>query len=183
MNTSKTRRLVAAAAAGGLYAALTLALAPISYGPIQFRVSEILCILPFFLPVSAGGLTVGCILANLLGPGLGWMDVVFGSLATLLASLCTAAIGMRARRLGDVGWGPCLLACLMPVLFNAPMIGFVIAYAVKAEGVEASIWSMTALFGAQVGFGEAIVMFVLGLPAMRYLLKNPRLAEEMGRLR
>lgn len=183
MNTSKIRGLVAAAAIGGLYAALTLALASVSYGPIQFRISEVLCILPFFLPISAAGLTVGCILANLLGPGLGWMDVVFGSLATLLASLCTAAIGIRARKAGDVGWGPCLLACLMPVLFNAPIIGMVIAYISLAEGTAEHFWRTAAGSGAWVGFGEAIVMFALGLPTMRYLLRNPRLAEEMERLR
>ena len=78
-----TRKLAAAAVTGAAYAALTMLLAPISYGAIQCRVSEVLCILPFFIPCTAWGLFVGCAIANLLSAA-GIFDVVFGSLATLL---------------------------------------------------------------------------------------------------
>ena len=84
-----TRKLAAAAVTGAAYAALTMLLAPISYGAIQCRVSEVLCILPFFIPCTAWGLFAGCAIANLLSAA-GIFDVVFGSLATLLAALCTA---------------------------------------------------------------------------------------------
>ena len=83
-----TRKLTAAAVTGAAYAALTMLLAPISYGAIQCRVSEVLCILPFFIPCTAWGLFAGCAIANLLSAA-GIFDVVFGSLATLLAALCT----------------------------------------------------------------------------------------------
>ena len=83
-----TRKLAAAAVTGAAYAALTMLLAPISYGAIQCRVSEVLCILPFFIPCTAWGLFAGCAIANLLSAA-GIFDVVFGSLATLLAALCT----------------------------------------------------------------------------------------------
>ena len=86
-----TRKLVTAAIIGALYAGLTMVLSPISYGPIQMRVSEVLCILPYFLPYTAWGLFFGCIVANLISAA-GILDVVFGSLATLLACLCMAAI-------------------------------------------------------------------------------------------
>ena len=89
MKNLSLRKLTFAAVVGALYAALTIALAPISYGPLQFRVSEVLCILPFFFPFTAWGLFVGCALANLFGSGL-LPDIVFGSLATLLAALCTS---------------------------------------------------------------------------------------------
>ena len=82
-----TRKLAAAAVTGAAYAALTMLLAPISYGAIQCRVSEVLCILPFFIPCTAWGLFAGCAIANLLSAA-GIFDVVFGSLATLLAALC-----------------------------------------------------------------------------------------------
>ncbi len=92
-----TRKLAAAAVTGAAYAALTMLLAPISYGAIQCRVSEVLCILPFFIPCTAWGLFAGCAIANLLSAA-GIFDVVFGSLATLLAALCTAWLGRAAAR-------------------------------------------------------------------------------------
>ena len=73
-----TRKLTAAAVTGAAYAALTMLLAPISYGAIQCRVSEVLCILPFFIPCTAWGLFAGCAIANLLSAA-GIFDVVFGS--------------------------------------------------------------------------------------------------------
>ena len=82
-----TRQLALAAIVGAAYAALTIGLAPISYGPAQFRISEVLCILPYFLPCTAWGLFVGCAVSNLIGAGV-W-DIVFGSLTTLAAALLT----------------------------------------------------------------------------------------------
>lgn len=173
----KLRTLAAAAIIAAAYAALTMALAPISYGAVQFRVSEVLCVLPFFFPASAWGLFVGCVIANLISAA-GPLDIIFGSLATLLAGLCTAAIGRGARKkapVGEVaekpGWGRPAAACAMPVLFNAPIVGAVLAWTLTpGEG----FWEGFLLFGAQVGAGEAVVMFALGLPLIWALLKNPR---------
>ena len=157
-----TRKLTAAAVTGAAYAALTMLLAPISYGAIQCRVSEVLCILPFFIPCTAWGLFAGCAIANLLSAA-GIFDVVFGSLATLAAALITAEIGRRGHDLGRK-----ILACLMPVLFNAVVVGAVITSAYNGL----NIFSHPAAFGlnaAQVGLGEAAVLFVIGLPMMYYL--------------
>ena len=115
-----TRKLTAAAVTGAAYAALTMLLAPISYGAIQYRVSEVLCILPFFIPCTAWGLFAGCAIANLLSAA-GIFDVVFGSLATLLAALCTAWLG-RGR--GAQSWVRCILGALMPVVVNFLFLGF-----------------------------------------------------------
>lgn len=164
MRETKTKRIAYAAVAGAAYAALTMLLAPISYGPIQFRLSECLCILPFFDPVFAGGLFVGCLIANLMSTA-GLLDIVFGSLATLLAALCTAALGRRSK-----GWLSCILGCLAPVIFNALIVGAVLAATIAPEGTSFS--AAFALFGFQVGLGEAVVLFVLGLPLMRLLLKR-----------
>ncbi|MEG0876143.1 MAG: QueT transporter family protein, partial [Oscillospiraceae bacterium] len=173
-----TKKLVFAAAIGALYAALTIGLAPISFGAIQARVSEVLCILPFFFPLSALGLTIGCLIANLIGSSAGLLDIVFGSLATLLATGCVAAIGIWARKKAPIGdtqsgvtMGACIAACLMPVLFNAPIIGAVLAFTLVAPE---AFWESFVLFGAQVGLGEAIVMLALGLPMLRYLLKSKK---------
>ena len=142
-----TRKLTAAAVTGAAYAALTMLLAPISYGAIQCRVSEVLCILPFFIPCTAWGLFAGCAIANLLSAA-GIFDVVFGSLATLLAALCTAWLG-RGR--GAQSWARCILAALMPVVFNFVFVGAVL--------------------------GEAVVLGALGLPLMRLLPHNPKFRE------
>ncbi|MBQ7896050.1 MAG: QueT transporter family protein [Oscillospiraceae bacterium] len=155
--------LCTAAVTGAAYAVLTMVLAPISYGPLQFRLSEALCVLPFFIPSTAWGLFVGCAAANLMTGNV--FDVVFGSLATLMAALCTAAIGKK-----DQSAKGQLLACLMPVLFNAVIIGFVITEAYM--GLRSFQHpEVLALNGLQVGIGEAGVMFLVAFPLMRQLKK------------
>lgn len=156
-----TRNVVTAAIVGALYAVLTIVLAPISYGPVQCRISEVLCILPFFMPCTAWGLFGGCIIANLLTGNI--FDIVFGSLATLAAALLTAEIGRRGHDLGRK-----ILACLMPVLFNAVVVGAVITSAYNGLGIF-SHPAAFALNAAQVGLGEAAVLFIIGLPMMYYL--------------
>ncbi len=84
----RAHTLAAAAIVGAAYAVLTMALAPISYGAIQLRVSEVLCILPYFMPCTAWGLFIGCAVANLLTGNI--FDIIFGSLATLGAALVSA---------------------------------------------------------------------------------------------
>ena len=165
MKSLSVRRLTFAALIAAVYAALTMALGFISYGPVQFRIAEALCILPFFMPFTTWGLFVGCILANLLSP-VGIMDVIFGSLATLGCCLCTAAIG---RGWDGKSWGKCIAACLMPVVWNAVVIGLLLA--LFSEEGKAKL-ALFFIYGAEVGLGELVVMFVLGLPLMRALPKT-----------
>lgn len=146
------KELTFAAVIAALYAALTLLLAPISFGPVQFRIAEALCILPFFFPCSIWGLFVGCILANLIG-GYGILDIVFGSLATLGAALCTSGIRNKP------------LAALPPVIFNGVIVGALLAWTLAKSTFLRSF----LVFGLQVAGGEAAVLYVLGLP-MLYLL-------------
>ena len=171
------KKIVIPALVGAIYTVLTVLFAPISYGFAQCRVSELLCVLPFFLPGTAWGLFLGCALANtvsLAGP----LDIVFGSLATLLAGLCTARIG-RAWRLG--GGLPSLsarfLACLMPVLFNGVIVGAVLAYTL-AEG---AFWPSYAFIGIQVAGGEAAALYALGLPLLTYVARRPTVLTFMER--
>lgn len=177
---TSVRKLVFTAMIGAIYAALTMALAPISFGVLQLRISEVLCILPFFVPWTAWGLFVGCAIANLIGP-YGILDVVFGSLATLLAGLCAAAIGMSGDRRS---WLRSIAACLMPVLWN----GILVAGVITASATVGSAWSflvaipMYALTALQIAAEEAVVLFVLGLPLMRWLPKTeffPRLLQQL----
>ena len=163
-----TRMLALGAIVGAAYAALTMFLAPISYGAVQFRISEVLCILPYFIPGTAWGLFVGCAIANILGGGV--LDIVFGSLATLGAALATAWFGKREHTVANS-----LLACLMPVVFNAVIVGAVVTAVFTVEGETINPfthWSIYLSTAASVGFGEAVVLYVLGFPLVRWLPKQ-----------
>lgn len=165
MKPLSVRRLTFAALIAAVYAVVTILTASFAYGPVQFRIAEALCILPFFLPFTTWGLFVGCVIANLLSP-VGVMDVIFGSLATLGCCLCTAAIG---RGWDGRGWGRQILACLMPAVWNAVIIGLLLALFYAEEGKAKIV--LFFLYGAEVGVGELAVMFILGLPLMRWLMK------------
>ncbi len=162
-----TRKIAFAAVIAAVYAALTM-INPLGYGPVQFRFSEILCILPLFFPFSVWGLFVGCIIANLLS-AYGTPDVVFGSLATLIAAICTMYIG----RLGKTSTVAKVLACLPPVIFNALIVGAVITYAmVHAPGTGLAFWPTYTINAIEVGVSEAVTLFALGLPLSIFLPKT-----------
>ena len=166
MNNPKptlTRKLTAAAIVAAAYAALTIVLAPISYGAIQFRVSEALTVLPFFLPCTVWGLWIGCILANLYTGSV--LDIVFGSLATLLAALLTARFGKKGNTVGNR-----LLGCLMPVLFNAVIVGAVLTWGYQIQSFPGPIASY-AFNALTVGIGEAGVLYLIGYTLLRQLPK------------
>ena len=160
-----TRNLITAAIIGALYAVLTMVLAPISYGPLQFRVSEVLCILPFFMPYTAWGLFAGCIIANLMSTA-GVLDVVFGSLATLITCLCVAWCGKRGNTLKNR-----IIACFMPVFWNALIVGATLTVALAGLNPLEDFGAF-AVYAGQVGLGELGVMYVIGLPLMTYLPKQ-----------
>ena len=88
MKNKNTMFLVQAAAIGAIYVVLTLLFAPLSYGEVQVRFSEALTILPYFTPAAIPGLFVGCILSNLLGGAIP-VDIIFGSIATLIGAIFT----------------------------------------------------------------------------------------------
>ena len=129
----------------------------------------------FFLPETAIGLFVGCALANTISTA-GLLDIVFGSLATLLAGLLTAAAGKPWRETNSLTPPPvgrCLLGLLPPVVCNGVIVGAVLAYALTPD----AFWPGFALFGVQVAAGELAVMLALGLPVMRMM---PRLLRQLA---
>lgn len=150
------RRLVRGALIAAIYAVLCAALAPISYGEVQFRISEALTILPLLMPEAVPGLFVGCLIANLIG-GAGILDIVFGSLATLIAGLLTYAM----RRL------PAWVA-LLPVVVNGLVVGWVL---------NAAYGTPLLLGMGSVALGQAVVCYVLGLPLLALLRR--RLPEKL----
>lgn len=148
------RYLTNAGLIAAVYVALTMALAPISFGPVQFRVSEALCILPYFCPEAVPALFVGCLLANFLG-GAVPMDIIFGSLATLIGAI--GSYRLRAHK---------NLVCLPPILANTIIIPFVLRYAYGAE-------DLIPFMMLTVGIGEILAIGVLGNILLRILEKAP----------
>ena len=158
-----TLRVAVSAVIAAAYAALTIALAPISYGPVQFRVSEALTVLPFLIPGTVWGVFVGCILANLYTGSI--LDIIFGSLATLGAARCTAYFGKRGSTVKTR-----LLGCLMPVVFNAVIVGAVLTWGYRFQEFENPMASY-GFNALTVGLGEAGVLYLIGYTLLRQLPK------------
>lgn len=141
--SERTYFMVFSAAIAAVYTVLTMIFSPVSFGPIQFRISEILCILPFFTPAAIPGLFIGCLLSNLLC-GAATLDVIFGSLATLIGAI--GSYKLRKSR-----W----LVCVPPILANAIIIPWVLRYAYGSEDI---IWYAMIT----VGIGEILAIGILG---------------------
>ena len=167
MRRFTTRDLTLAALIAAVYAALTMLLP--AYGEIQLRVSEAMTVLPFLFPAAIPGLAVGCFIVNLFSPYP--LDILFGTLATLLACLMTRHMPNR--------W----LAPLPPVLCNAVIVGAEIAW--YATGFGPGFWTAYAFNIVTVGLAELIACFVLGellltvlprVPVLRPYIPEQRLA-------
>ncbi len=142
--------LTQAALIAAVYVVLCVVFAPISYGEVQVRVAEALVILPYFTPAAIPGLFIGCLLSNLIGGSI-LMDVVFGSLATLLG-----AVGSYYLRKNKV------LVLLPPIIANTLIVPFVLYY---GYGVPLPIPFMMLT----VGIGEVIAVAVLGMILLNVL--------------
>ena len=153
MKEKKTRNLVHGSLIAAVYIVLIMVFRPISFGPIQFRIAEALCVLPYFTPAAIPGLFVGCLISNLLG-GAMLMDVIFGSLATLIGAI--GSYLLRRNR---------YLVSLPPILANTLIIPWVLKF---AYGSEDMIWYMMVT----VGIGEILAIGVLGHFLLTVLTKH-----------
>jgi uncharacterized membrane protein len=133
-----------------LYFALTMA-NPFSYITPQVRISEALCVLPFFTSAAVPGLFIGCVLSNLAGSPLGPYDILFGSLASLAAAVAARCIRVR--------W----LVPLPAVVINAFVVAGILQYYLGILYWESVLW---------VAAGQAIACYALGLPLLFALGKH-----------
>ena len=153
MKNKSTMFLVQAAAIGAIYVVLTLLFAPLSYGEVQIRFSEALTILPYFTPAAIPGLFVGCILSNLLGGAIP-VDIVFGSVATLIGAVFTYKLRSNKG-----------LAPVPPIVANTLIVPVVLYY---GYGVNLPI----PLMMLTVGAGEVISCGVFGMIILTALSKT-----------
>lgn len=184
-NVSRTRYIAQAGVIAAVYAALTLLtlqfLQGLAWGPIQLRVSEATTVLAMFTPAAVPGLTLGSVLANALNPAaawpVAWLDVVFGSLGTLLGAMWMR----RFRRntplalAGPVITNALIVPAYLPTMlrfFGGPALdGF---YTVPVLGVHLSgSWIAMYLFGVvSIAIGQAIVLYGIGWPLLVALRRS-----------
>lgn len=168
MKTKSTLFVVQAAVIAALYAVLTILQNTLLPGTasmaVQFRVSEVLTILAVFTPAAIPGLAVGCVIANISSLSvLGPYDMIFGSLASLLAAVLMYSL--RNKRLFKLP----VAAALMPALANGILVGFEIEFFFVEGGFH---FGDFLLQGGLVALGELGVLFVLGLPLARLIEKQ-----------
>lgn len=186
---SRTTAIARTGMIAAVYAAATLvallALQGLAWGPVQFRISEAVCVLALLTPSAIPGLTIGCALANLIalainGTGaLGLLDVVFGSLATCLGALWCWKMRGNPK-----------IAVLGPVIANALIVPAYLPLLLQGMGFYTIPFTTIALDGAYIpmylfglvatGIGEALVMYVLGLPLLA-ALKRSGVAKRLAR--
>ena len=161
-NQLSVARLVRCAVIAAVYVVLCLALAPFSYGAVQVRIAEALCLLPVFGAEYIVGVTLVCFLANLLGSTV--IDVVFGTLATLLACLVTYKLrNVRVK-------GLAIPASLPPVVFNMLIVGaFEITFFFSDTAPTAALAAFNAV---AVGIGEIISCTIVGVALVKLVESN-----------
>jgi uncharacterized membrane protein len=147
MRDNSRRHLTRGSLIAGVYVVITVFLAPLSFGPVQFRIAEALTVLPILFPEAVPALFIGVLISNIYG-GLGIYDIVFGSLITLVAAWVT-----RRFRHG-------FFAYLSPIIFNGLFVSLYL-YLLFAWPYWLTVLSISA--------SEAVVVLGLGIPLIRYL--------------
>lgn len=151
MKKLNTSMLVKQALIVAIYFALTVTLGDFSYGPIQFRYTEVLNLLAFFNPVHAVGVTLGVFLSNLMSP-FGIYDVIFGTTHTAIALFFIA----RSKNI--------IIASLWPMIFS-----FIIGFELSVLAGIGGFIPMTAV----VMLSEFVIMTILAVPLFKILERNP----------
>ncbi len=148
------RDIARTAVIAAVYVAITQMVSPFAFHAVQVRVSEALTVLPYLTVHAVPGLTIGVFIANTIGP-LGIVDMIFGSLATLISALLT-------RKMPSP-----YLAPLPPIIINAVIVG---GYLNVILGIEDGPVLFTML---AVGVGQLISCYVLGLPLLLGIKRTP----------
>lgn len=153
----KNQFIIRTAVIAAVYALLTIVW-PLSFGPVQVRVSEALCVLPILTPAAVPGLFLGCLISGIL-TGSVWVDVIVGSLTTLVSAALTRKLMNRGK----------IFRLLPPVILNAVFTGTVVHFCYSGNPTLA-LWPVTML---TVGAGEAVSVLLLGSGLLTLLMRLP----------
>ena len=149
----KVRYLTEAAVVAALYVVLTLFSKPLTFGFVEVRFSEALCVLPFLMPSTVWGLFIGCFIANIFNGSI--VDILVGSLATLIGAYIASKVKFK--------W-----LCPIPtILSNTVLIPFVI---MNYSGVW-NVWSYATSAGG-VFLSEVASVYVVGMILLLALEKT-----------
>lgn len=151
MKSLSLKRLTRSALFAALYFILSVIVPSISFGPVQFRISEALCVLPALFPEAIIGLTLGCFLTNVFSP-FGLLDVVLGTAATLIAAFLTFLLRKRLY-----------IAAIPPVILNALIVPLI--WVLNKTDMLYFINMLTVLAS------QAVIIYALGLP-LSYALRR-----------
>lgn len=156
--------LMQAGVIAALYVVLSLLTYQFSYLQIQCRVAEALCMIIFYTPAGAFGVTIGCLLTNIFGGNP--LDMVFGTLATLLAAVLTLPIAkvLRKKCGENLDLKHSLLIPVPTVLVNTIVIPFVLyfGYGVTEMGSATGRTAVLLLLAFSIFAGEVISCYVFG---------------------
>ena len=167
-NKKRIRFVVFNGIIAALYVVITYLLAPISYGPVQARVSEVLTIFPIFSGATIPGVALGCVISNIINPeNLGPVDIIGGTLATVIAGVFSYLIGKKNKWLGIIP----------PVVANGLIVGGYLPFLLVDPGSTVSVQAVLFTM-LTVAAGEAAVMVVLGLPLIA-VIKNTGLKNKL----
>ena len=150
--------IVRGAIIAALYVVLVIVSQPLAFGQVQFRVSEALTVLPVLFSEAIPGLFIGCLISNIIGSPFGIWDIALGSFATLAAGVCTYKLRPYP-----------LAAGLPPVIFNAVAVGFILYIGAGLPFAPSLLW---------VGFGQAVVIYALGMPLLLLLKKTVKISAD-----
>ena len=155
----KTKTLVMHALVAGIYTALCIVLGAYAFGPVQIRIAELLMVLCIFDKKFIYSLTFACFVTNIYGVMNGMdyfmLDIIFGTLATLLS-------GILMYKLRNIRYkGLPLLSFVMPAVFNVIIVGAELTYYFMAEG--SSVLMLFGVNALSVFAGEMISVFILGI--------------------
>ncbi len=153
MNNKRVRFMTQGALIAAIYVVMTFSFATFSSGPIQVRPAEALTILPYFTPAAIPGLFLGCLIGNLLAGSM-LIDVIFGSIATLLGAVFTYLLRKKSR----------YLAPIPPIAANTIIVPLILRYA-YGEPLPIPYMMLT------VGIGEIIYCGVLGIILLNALAR------------
>ena len=162
MKSPVLRSITTAALIAALYVLLTVAFAPLSFGHLQFRASELLTVLACFTPTAIPGLTVGCLLSNIASPLP--LDMVFGTLATLLAAISAYVFRSFTFK------GRPLLSIYCPVPINGLVVGAELCLLYNGR-MAIGYWLTMSLWVA-MGEGVVCTAALVLFPVIRRLIAN-----------
>ena len=161
-NRKRIKFIVFNGIVAALYVVFTAPFANIAYGPIQVRIAEVMTVFPIFSWGMIPGVTLGCFIANLINPGnLGPVDIIGGTLATLIAGILSYMLGKKNVWLG----------LMPPVLVNGIIVGGYLPFLLMDQGstvtVQAVLISMLSVAGS-----EAVLLIVIGIPLILVMEKT-----------